>query len=105
MVNERLVKALRAEIHRANELQGLGAWSCTKDYTKEELAALPGGRYQAWRIEMEQDGDDEWCDSWREDVVAAVGRGSSACVCVKEFAQLCFTQSESTFVMTWPIRN
>ena len=25
-------------------------------------------------------GDDEWRDNWREDVVAAVGRGASACI-------------------------
>eukprot|EP00966_Prymnesium_polylepis_P302864 6996677-Prymnesium_polylepis.1 len=53
-------KALRAEIHRVNEdLVGGGSWSDTKEYTKEELRALPGGRYQAWRIEN-ADGDEEW---------------------------------------------
>ena len=90
-------KALRAEIHRANELQGGGSWSCTKDYTREELAALPGGRYQAWRIEMEQDGDTKWRDNWREDVMAAVGSGASAVICIKELIDAAITAGNKLF--------
>ena len=94
-------KALRAEIHRANELQGGGEWLCTKDYTQQDLAVLPGGRYQAWRIEQASgDGDDEWRDNWREDVVAAVGRGSSACVCVKELIDAAITEGDKIFADT-----
>lgn len=95
-------KALRAEIHRVNEdLVGGGDWSDTKHYTKEELRALPGGRYQAWRIENASgDGDDEWRDNWREDVVAAVGRGSSACVCVKELIDAAIIEGDKIFVDT-----
>ena len=93
-------KALRAEIHRANDLKGEGEWSATKEYTKEQLAVLPGGRYQAWRIEMEQDGDTAWRDNWREDVMASVGRGAGACICIKELIDAAITEGNKIFKET-----
>ena len=94
-------KALRAEIHRVNEdLVGGGDWSLTKDYTKEDLRALPGGRYQAWRIEMSSGDDDEWVANWREDVMAAVGKGSSACICIKELIDAAITEGDKLFADT-----
>ena len=94
-------KALRAEIYRVNEdLVGGGDWSLTRDYTKEELRALPGGRYQAWRIRMATGGDDEWRDNWREDVMAAVGTGSSACICIKELIDAAITEGNKLFMDT-----
>ena len=75
----------------------------TKKYTKPELAALPGGRYQAWRIEKEDEllnGDSDWVNRWREDVEAAVGRGQGAVVCVKELIDAAIDQGNELFAGT-----
>eukprot|EP00966_Prymnesium_polylepis_P320598 7376972-Prymnesium_polylepis.2 len=45
---KRIEQEVRAVVDKANMLKGGGAWACTKDYSQADMAALEGGRYEAW---------------------------------------------------------
>lgn len=49
---------------------------------------------------MASGGDDEWRDNWREDVVAAVGRGASAAISIKELIDAAITEGDKVFADT-----
>ena len=79
---KRFEHEVKAVVDKANRLQGGGTWSVTKKYTKEQLAALEGGRWEAWYIEKHGSGD-----GWREAVLEKVGSGDHALICVTELMQ------------------
>eukprot|EP00966_Prymnesium_polylepis_P235779 5452904-Prymnesium_polylepis.1 len=61
---KRIEQEVRAVVDKANRLKGGGNCSCTKDYSKEQLAALEGGRWEAYYIETYGSSD-----GWREAVM------------------------------------
>lgn len=55
---------MAAAVSKANRLKAThGMWACTKGYSQTQLAALEGGRYEAWRIQKHGSGD-----GWQDDV-------------------------------------
>ena len=62
--------------------EGGGNWSCTKGYSQADLAALDGGRWEAYYIETYGSGD-----GWRDAVMEKVGSGDHALICVTKLMQ------------------
>eukprot|EP00966_Prymnesium_polylepis_P226969 5251478-Prymnesium_polylepis.1 len=44
---KRIEQEVKAVVDKANRLKGGGNWSCTKNYSKEQLAGLDGWRLGA----------------------------------------------------------
>ena len=75
---KRIETEVKAVVDKANRLKAThGSWALTKAYSKEQLAALEGGRWEAWYIEKYGSGD-----GWRDAVLEKVGSGDHALICV-----------------------
>ena len=88
-------EAITAQVAKANRLKGGGGWSCTKHYTQTDLAALEGGRFEAWRIEKY--GSSE---GWQDDVMVKVGKGEHGLMCVTTLMQHAIDEGNRLFVDT-----
>ena len=72
-----------------------GAWSCTQKYTQAELAALEGGRWEAYYIQTTGSGD-----GWRDAVMQKVESGDHALICVTKLMQHTIDQGNKLFADT-----
>ena len=81
--------AIKTEIDRANRLKGGGGWGGTGTLTREQLAELEGGRYEA-----------RYGDDWRARVEEAIGKGQHALMCVTKLMDHAIEQGNAAFAGT-----
>jgi hypothetical protein len=91
----KIEEEVKKEVSRVSGKKG-GEWSCTKDYTAEDVADLPGGRYQARRI-VQDGGDYAQGDGWRDEVVERLGKGEHALVDVNRMIDHTIDQGNILF--------
>jgi hypothetical protein len=76
---KRIEHEVKAVVDKANRRKAThGSWSITKGYSQPDLAALEGGRWEAWYIEKEKRGEETPHSCWRESVMEKVGSGDHA---------------------------
>lgn len=105
---KRIEQEVKAIVDKANRLKAThGAWSLTKGYSKEQLAGLEGGRWEAWYIEKHKKSE-LLGENWRDAVMEKVGSGDHALICVTELMEHTIQEgvrlfADTPFKDTWMI--
>lgn len=103
---KRIEQEVKAVVDKANRLKAThGSWSRTKHYTREELAKLEGGRWEAWFIETYGSGD-----GWRDAVLKKVESGDHALLSVTKLMQHSIDEgnrlfADTPYADTWMINS
>ena len=102
---KRIAAEVKAIVDKSNRLKGGGDWWQTKHYTQEQLAALEGGRWEAYFIETTGSGE-----GWYDAVLEQLGKGSHPLICVTELMQHTIDEGnrlfkDTKFADSWMINS